>query len=63
MELKPTLILTCVAILVAVGCGWRGALAPDPNRGPRLMPWRLMMLLSAALALLLLIHLAHIHDA
>lgn len=34
-------------ILVAAAAGWRGARPPDPQRGPRLAPWRFIMLLAA----------------
>jgi hypothetical protein len=37
--------------------GWRGARPWDPRKGPRMIPWRLLMLLCAALELTLLIHL------
>ena len=33
---------------VAAFAGWRGARAPDLKRGPRLVPWRMIMLLAAA---------------
>ena len=36
--------------------GWRGARAPDLVRGPRLTPWRLIMLLAAAAVMLGLVH-------
>jgi hypothetical protein len=40
--------------VLAVFAGWRGARPPDPLRGPRLVPWRFIMLLCAALAVILL---------
>ena len=58
MDLTVTLILLAVAVAVTALSGWRGALAPDPIRGPRMVPWRFLMILSAALVMLLLIHLA-----
>jgi len=36
--------------------GWRGARAPDLARGPRLAPWRLIMVLAAGLVLFALVH-------
>ena len=52
------LLGACAA--VAVLCGWRGARPADPARGPRLVPWRLLMLFSACGAVLLLVHLLNL---
>jgi hypothetical protein len=58
MDLHLTLILLAISVVVAVVSGWRGALPPNLSKGPRMMPWRFLMLASAALAFLLLIHVA-----
>jgi hypothetical protein len=55
-----TLSLLTAFVAVAAFCGWRGALPPNPMKGPRLMPWRPLMVLSAAGALLMLVHLANL---
>ena len=48
MDLTVT-IATCAGLLaLAVISGWRGARPPNPHRGPRMVPWRFIMLLSAA---------------
>lgn len=39
---------------LAVVAGWRGARPPDLSRPPRMIPWRFIMLLSAAAAIVLL---------
>ncbi|MFV4733665.1 hypothetical protein ACNJUX_21010 [Mycobacterium tuberculosis] len=52
------LILGCAG--VAVFAGWRGARAPDLLRGPRLIPWRLIMVLAAAAGMLGLVHVANL---
>jgi hypothetical protein len=39
--------------VVALVAGWRGARPPDLRKGPRLVPWRFIMMLSAAVAILL----------
>jgi hypothetical protein len=44
-----------VLAVVAVLAGWRGARPPDPLRGPRLVPWRLIMLLCVALTIILIL--------
>lgn len=58
MDLTTTVILIVVSLTIAVVCGWLGARPADPRRGVRMMPWRAMMLLAAAFALILLPHLA-----
>jgi len=55
-ELTLTLVLDVVAIVLALFCGWRGARPPDFSRGPRLVPWRMLMMLTAAIAVLLSAH-------
>ena len=56
MSTTLTLILLGVSIAAMVFCGWRGALPPTPLK-IRMAPWRFLMLLSGAMAALLLIHL------
>ena len=53
MDKLPLLAWAAAATAVAVFCGWRGARAPDFRRGPRLVPWRWLMVLSGAAAVLL----------
>jgi hypothetical protein len=60
MTLTITLAAACVALALAVLCGWLGARPPDPTRGPRLVPWRMLMLISAAGVLALLVHAANL---
>ncbi len=56
MSLTLTLILLAASLASAVFAGWRGALPPNVVKGPRMAPWRFLMLLGGALAVLLLIH-------
>jgi len=63
MSLTTTLILLALTLAVMVFTGWRGARPPDPLKGPRMMPWRFLMVGSAAIAMLLLIHLATLFGA
>lgn len=58
MDLRLTLILLAASLALTVFAGWRGAQPPDLIKGPRMIPWRFLMILGAALAMLLLIHLA-----
>lgn len=59
MSLNLTLILLFIAASLTALCGWRGARPLDLSRAkPRMMPWRFLMLVFAALCMLLLIHVA-----
>jgi hypothetical protein len=60
MDWGVTLGVILGAAGLTVFAGWRGARAPDLVRGPRLMPWRLIMVLAAAVALLGLVHAANL---
>jgi hypothetical protein len=58
MSLQLTLILLFASVSFGAICAWRGAKPLDLNRRtPRMVPWRFLMLLCAALTMLLLIHL------
>lgn len=57
MSLTLTLILLAVGVAVTVFAGWRDAQLPDVAKGPRLVPWRFVMLLGGAFVFLLLMHL------
>ncbi|HET6971891.1 MAG TPA: hypothetical protein VFH92_12240 [Phenylobacterium sp.] len=54
--MDPTTALTvggaCAAM--AAFAGWRGSRPPNLRKGPRLIPWRLIMLLAAAGAVAML---------
>ncbi|MFZ5670801.1 MAG: hypothetical protein ACOY4K_15040 [Pseudomonadota bacterium] len=58
MSLTATLVLTAVLVAVGVFAGWRAARPPDLVRGPRMAPWRAIMMISAAGVLVALVHLA-----
>lgn len=57
MSLELTLVLLAASLAMGLICGWRGARKPDFRKGPRMIPWRWLMLFSAAAAMTLLIHL------
>jgi hypothetical protein len=57
MDWTTTLTGLVVATAGMLLFGWLGARPPDPLRGPRLAPYRLMMLVAAAAALLFAAHL------
>lgn len=48
-----TLLYSAVGLMaLAAFAGWRGARLPNPHRGPRLVPWRWIMLLAATAAII-----------
>ena len=53
MGLPLTAVLLVVAMVLAGLFGWLGARPPNPHKGPRLLPYRLLMMLTAAVAVLL----------
>ena len=57
MSLPMTLALLFGSAALSVFAGWRGSRPADLTRGPRMAPWRMIMLLSAAVAILALVHL------
>jgi hypothetical protein len=57
MDMTLTLAIGAGLLALAAFAGWRGARPPNPHRGPRLMPWRFIMLAAAACLLPFLVHL------
>jgi hypothetical protein len=60
MNLSTTLAAIGVLIAIALFSGWRGARPWDPRRGPRLMPWRPIMVAAATGALIFTVHLVNL---
>ena len=60
MDFPLTLSLAALFLGLAVFAGWRGARPPNPLKGPRLIPWRLIMLTAAAGAVLMTVHLVNL---
>jgi hypothetical protein len=58
MDMPLTLTICAGLLAVALFAGWRGARPPNPHRGPRMMPWRFIMVTAAAGLLPMLVHLA-----
>ncbi len=54
MDIEITLAAGCALVALALLAGWRGARPPNPMKGPRLIPWRFIMVLSSALAMIFL---------
>lgn len=60
MDLPVTLTLAAIALAVAVFSGWMGARPPNPHKGPRLAPYRFIMVTSATVMMLLLVHVVNL---
>lgn len=60
MELSVTLGLGAVLLAITLLAAWRGALPPDLRRGPRLLPYRFIMLMGAAGVIVVLVHLVNL---
>ena len=53
MTIATSFSLGLALAALGVFAGWRGARPPNPLKGPRMIPWRFIMLLAAAGALIL----------
>ena len=60
MDFPVTLAILAGAVAFGAFCGWRGARPPDFTRGPRMIPWRGLMMLSAVGVLVMLVHLVNL---
>lgn len=58
MDLSATLTAAVAFIGLTAFSGWRGSRPPNLIKGPRMIPWRMIMVTSAAVVLVLLVHLA-----
>lgn len=60
MSLTVTLALIALFAALTLFAGWRGSRPVDVHRGPRMMPWRFLMLLSAVAIIFLAVHLLNL---
>lgn len=58
MDVSTTLAAAALFIGLTALSAWRGSLPPNLIKSPRMMPWRMIMVTSAAVVLVLLVHLA-----
>jgi hypothetical protein len=60
MNLLTTTALAVAALLFAVFCGWRGARPINVLKGPRMVPWRPLMVAGAVVAILMTAHILNL---
>lgn len=62
MRSQMTLTLSLAGVFAAFAalCGWAGAKPPNPAKGPRLVPYRFLMVTAALAAILCLVHAANL---
>jgi hypothetical protein len=60
MDLPFTITALIILLALAVFCGWRGARPANVLKGPRMMPWRPLMMLCVVAILLLTVHLLNL---
>jgi hypothetical protein len=54
MTISTSVSLGLALAAIGLFAGWRGARPPNPLKGPRMAPWRFIMLLAAAGAMMFL---------
>lgn len=61
---SPGFVLTIALALFGLGvsafAAWRHGLPPNPAKGPRMIPWILILLIGATLTLVMLVHLVNL---
>ena len=60
MSFQTTLAIAAALLALAIFAGWRGARPSNPVKGVRMIPWRMIMVLSAACAMPMLVHLLNL---
>jgi len=60
MDLPITITAAVVFLAFALFCGWRGARPINVLKGPRLMPWRPLMMVSVVGLMLMVVHLINL---
>lgn len=60
MDLVATLTALGAAAAIGLFSAWRGAQPPDLLRGPRMIPYRFIMVLAAAVCLVMVVHLVNL---
>jgi len=58
MSLTITVAALTGVLALAIFAGWRGSRPSQPHQGVRMVPWRFVMIMAAAAAFVLIVHLA-----
>ncbi len=60
LTLTPTVILASVSALLTFFFGYMGARPLDIRKGPRMVPWRFLMILAFTVSLFMVVHLLNL---
>jgi hypothetical protein len=60
MSLTQTVAVCATLLAIAAFAGWRGARPPNFAKGPRLVPWRAIMVTCSAFALFFMVHIVNL---
>ena len=60
MDLPLTAAAATVFLVLAIAFGWLGARPINVLKGPRMMPWRPMMMVCVVALMLMMVHLANL---
>ncbi|KQV58237.1 MULTISPECIES: hypothetical protein [unclassified Caulobacter] len=60
MDLAFTIALTVTFLILAVVCGWFGARPINVLKGPRMVPWRPLMMVCVVGLMLMIVHLINL---
>lgn len=60
MDLPLTLVACAFFLVLAILCGWMGARPINVLKGPRLVPWRPLMMVCVVALMLMMVHLANL---
>jgi len=60
MDLPLTAAAAAVFLVLAVAFGWLGARPINVLKGPRMMPWRPMMMVCVVALMLMVVHLVNL---
>ncbi|ADG09878.1 hypothetical protein B7G68_07120 [Caulobacter segnis] len=60
MDLTQTLAASALFLVLAIACGWLGARPINVLKGPRMVPWRPLMMVCVVALMLMMVHLANL---
>ena len=60
MDLAFTIALAVTFLVLAVVCGWLGARPINVLKGPRMVPWRPLMMVCVVALMLMMVHLVNL---